>query len=323
MPSTKTVAKKTEAVTPQKAKFSEIINSAAAKKSIANVLQDPKRQQRYISSIVTTVANNPALQECTFASILSASLLGESLNLSHSPQLGQYYMVPFKDKKAGETRVSFILSYKGYVQLALRSGYYKKLNVLPIKEGELISYDPLTEDIEVHMIEDAGERENTPTVGYYAMFEYMNGFRKTMYWTKDKMLAHADKYSQAFSRDGADIKTQYGTKHKVSFAEYEAGNYPKTDEWMYSSFWYKDFDAMAMKTMLRQLISKWGIMSVEMQDAISQDIQNDRENGGDNSDFDYVSDALTEDVGTPTVDESTGEIKEPASDQTVISLDDL
>ena len=322
MANAKTIAK-AETKTPKKAKFSDIINSAAAKKSIANVLQDPKRQQRYISSIVTTVANNPALQECTFASILSASLLGESLNLSHSPQLGQYFMVPFKDKKAGETRASFILSYKGYVQLALRSGYYKKLNVLPIKEGELISYDPLTEDIEVRMIEDAGERENAPTVGYYAMFEYMNGFRKTMYWTKDKMLTHADKYSQAFSKDGAEIKTQYGTKHKVSFAEYEAGNYPKADEWMYSSFWYKDFDAMAMKTMLRQLISKWGIMSVEMQDAISQDIQNDRENGGDNSDFDYVSDALTEDVGTPVVDESTGEIKEPASDQTVISLDDL
>ena len=320
---TKAVAKKTEAATPQKAKFSEIINSAAAKKSIANVLQDPKRQQRYISSIVTTVANNPALQECTFASILSASLLGESLNLSHSPQLGQYYMVPFQDNKTGEKKANFILSYKGYVQLALRSGYYKKLNVLPIKEGELVSYDPLTEDIEVHMIEDAGERENTPTVGYYAMFEYMNGFRKTMYWTKDKMLTHADKYSMAFSKDGADIKSKYGTKHKVSFAEYEAGNYPKTDEWMYSSFWYKDFDAMAMKTMLRQLISKWGIMSVEMQDAISQDIQNDMENGGDNSDFDYVSDALTEDVGTAVVDESTGEIKEPASDQTVISLDDL
>ena len=216
------------------------------------------------------------------------------------------------------------ISDKGYIQLALRSGNYRKLNVLPIKEGELISYDPLTEDIEVHMIEDAGERENAPTVGYYAMFEYMNGFRKTMYWTKDKMLNHADKYSQAFSKDGAEIKTQYGTKHKVSFAEYEAGNYPKTDEWMYSSFWYKDFDAMAMKTMLRQLISKWGIMSVEMQDAISQDIQNDRENGdGDNSDFDYVSDALTEDVATPVVDESTGEVKDPASDQTVISLDEL
>lgn len=105
----KTAAQAQAPATPQRAKFSDIINSAAAKKSIANVLQDPKRQQRYISSIVTTVANNPALQECSFASILSASLLGESLNLSHSPQLGQYYMVPFKNAKSGETTCSFIL----------------------------------------------------------------------------------------------------------------------------------------------------------------------------------------------------------------------
>lgn len=317
MANTKAVAK-TESATPaspQRAKFSDIINSAAAKKSIANVLQDPKRQQRYISSIVTTVANNPALQECSFASILSASLLGESLNLSHSPQLGQYYMVPFKNTKTNETTATFVLGYRGLVQLALRSGYYKKLNVLPLKEGELISYDPLTEEIEVNMIEDADVRENAKTSGYFAFFEYLNGFRKTLYWSKDKMLAHADKYSMAFSKDGADIKTRYGNKHKVSFAEYEAGNCPKTDEWMYSSFWYKDFDGMAQKTMLRQLISKWGVMSVEMQDAISQDIQNDRENGGDNADFDYVADSLT--VEPPVVDVQTGEVQE------TISMDDL
>lgn len=322
MANTKAVAKKEQAaapITPQRAKFSEIINSASAKKSIANVLQDPKRQQRYISSIVTTVANNPALQECTFASILSASLLGESLNLSHSPQLGQYYMVPFKNSKTGDTTVGFVLGYRGIVQLALRSGYYKKLNVLPLKEGELVRYDPLTEEIEVNIIEDADEREKAKTTGYFAFFEYLNGFRKTLYWSKDKMLAHADKFSQAFSKDGMDLTTKYGKKHKVSFAEYEAGNYPKTDEWMYSSFWYKDFDAMAMKTMLRQLISKWGVMSIEMQDAISQDIQNDRESDG-SADFDYVADAV---VDAPTVDTATGEVVEPAADQTVLSMDDL
>lgn len=322
MATTKAVAKTTAqpAATPQRAKFSDIINGAAAKKSIANVLQDPKRQQRYVSAIVTTVANNPALQECTFASILSASLLGESLNLSHSPQLGQYYMVPFKNTKTNESTATFVLGYRGLVQLALRSGYYKRLNVLPIKEGELLSYDPLTEEIEVNIIEDADVREATPTAGYFAFFEYLNGFKKTMYWSKAKMLAHADKYSMAFSKDGADINTRYGTKHKVSFAEYEAGNYPKTDEWMYSSFWYKDFDGMAMKTMIRQLISKWGVMSVEMQDAIAQDIVNDRENGGDNADFNYVADAV---VDAPVVDVETGEVKAESEDQTAISMDDL
>ena len=86
------------------------------------------------------------------------------------------------------------------------------------------------------------------------------------------MLAHADKFSQAFSKDGGVVKTKYGDKKKVSFADFEAGNYPAEDAWMYSSFWYKDFDGMAYKTMLRQLISKWGIMSIDMVSAMDADM---------------------------------------------------
>ena len=214
-------------------------------------------------------------------------------------------------------------SDRGLIQLALRSGYYKKLNVLPIKEGELIRYDPLNEEIEVNLIEDAWQRKNAKTVGYYAMFEYLNGFRKTMYWTKEKMLAHADKYSQAFSAGPVDFKTANGIRHKVSFEEYEAGNYPKTDEWMYSSFWYKDFDGMARKTMLRQLISQWGIMSVEMQDAIVQDMKNDNEGS---EEFNLGGDpfAGAEVVNEQTVDAGTGEIveeKKPSKKQ--VSMDEL
>lgn len=224
---------------------------------------------RFMSSIVSAVNVNPALKECTNASILSSALLGEALKLSPSPQLGQYYMVPFNDKEKGKV-AQFILGYKGYIQLALRSGQYKKLNVLAIKEGELIHYDPLNEDIDVRLIEDEIERENTPTVGYYAFFEYLNGFRKTMYWSKARMISHADKYSAAFSKNGGRFGRN-GQYNRVSFADYEAGNYDKKDEWMYSSFWYKDFDAMAYKTMLRQLISKWGIMSIDLVSAFESD----------------------------------------------------
>ena len=193
--------------------------------------------------------------------------------------------------------------------------------MLPIKEGELISYDPLTEDIEVSIIQDAFERENAKTVGYYSMFEYLNGFRKCMYWTKDKMLAHADRYSMAFSKDGGDVKTRFGTKHKVSFAEYEAGNWPKTDAWMYSSFCYRDFDGMAMKTMLRQLISKWGVMSTELETAYLQDTAEDQAGGGfQNPDFLLETDPFTETgevVSSQTADPTTGEVMEE------ITLDDL
>ena len=104
------------------------------------------------------------------------------------------------------------------------------------------------------------------------MFEYTNGFRKAIYWSKKKMLAHADKYSQAFSANGGTVKTRYGEKTKVSYSDYVAGNFDPKDAWMYSSFWYKDFDGMAYKTMLRQLISKWGIMSIDMASAIDADM---------------------------------------------------
>jgi recombination protein RecT len=237
-----------------------------------------KDGQRFISAVVSAVQTNPALQECTNQSILSAALLGESLKLSPSPQLGQYYMVPFNDKERGKV-AQFQLGYKGYIQLAIRSGQYKKLNVLAIKAGELIKFDPLNEEIEVKLIEDEEQREAAETIGYYAMFEYTNGFRKAIYWSKKKMLAHADKYSQAFSANGGTVKTRYGEKKKVSYADYLTGNYDPKDAWMYSSFWYKDFDGMAYKTMLRQLISKWGIMSIDMASAIDADMAVINEDG--------------------------------------------
>lgn len=208
--------------------------------------------QRFISSIVSAVQTNPALKDCTNQSILSGALLGESLKLSPSPQLGQYYLVPFKDNKHNVTQAQFQLGYKGYIQLAIRSGQYKKLNVLAIKEGELIRFDPLNEDIEVNLIADEEERENAPTIGYYAMFEYTNGFRKAMYWSRAKMEAHALKYSK-------------GYKAKKGY-----------------TFWEKDFDSMAFKTMLRQLISKWGIMSIDMVSALDADMAVINEDGTKN-----------------------------------------
>ena len=289
--------------TQQKVGIATYLSQNAVRNQINSVVGNSG--QRFVSSIVSAVQANPALQECSNTSIVSAALLGESLNLSPSPQLGQYYMVPYKNNKTGSVEAQFQLGYKGYIQLAIRSGQYKKLNVLAIKEGELVRFDPLDEEIEVHLIEDEEVREETPTIGYYAMFEYTNGFRKAMYWSKRKMLTHADKYSKAFSIDASTVKTRFGAKTKVSFADFEAGNYPKEDEWMYSSFWYKDFDGMAYKTMLRQLISKWGIMSIEMQSAIDKDMAVIREDGT----ADYV-DNSPEDV---YVDSS---VVEPLADQT-------
>ena len=225
--------------------FTAYLTADAVKEQINKVVGS-KNGTRFISSIVSAVNNNTMLQECTNSSILSGALLGESLNLSPSPQLGQYYLVPFKDKNKGITLAQFVLGYKGYLQLAIRSGQYKKINVLAIKEGELVRYDPLNEEIEVNLIDDEEEREKANTIGYYAMFEYTNGFKKAMYWSKAKMEAHAIKYSAGYAAD-----KRKGNQY---------------------TFWSKDFDGMAYKTMLRQLISKWGIMSIDLVTAIDSDM---------------------------------------------------
>lgn len=238
-----------------------------------------KDGQRFITAIVSAVNTNPALQECTNGSILSGALLGESLKLSPSPQLGQYYLVPYNDKNQGKV-AQFQLGYKGYIQLAIRSGYYKKLNVLPIKQGELVAFDALNEEIEVNLIEDEEERENTPTMGYYAMFEYSNGFRKALYWSKAKMEKHALTYSA-------------GYKAKKGY-----------------TFWEKDFDAMACKTMLRQLISKWGVMSIDLQKAMDSDMAVVKEDGSK----DFV-DAVK--VESSPVTPAPVEVEDPAPKKTI------
>lgn len=261
-----------------------------------------KNSMRFVSSVVSAVTVNPALQECTNPSILSAALLGESLNLSPSPQLGQYYMVPYENKKEGVKVAQFQMGYKGYIQLAIRSGQYKKLNVLSVKEGELVRFDPLTEEIEVRLIEDEEEREKAKTIGYYAMFEYINGFKKALYWSKKKMASHAEKYSAAFSKNG-------GLK---SLELLEQGKIPQKDLWKYSSFWFKDFEAMAFKTMLRQLISKWGVMSIEMQMAYEGDMAEIREDGTSN----YLDNPTEENTGYVYADSTVSDGAEDVYAQT-------
>ena len=261
----------------QKTGLTAYLTNDAVKRQINNVVGG-KNGDRFIASIVSAVQANSDLQECTNPSILSAALLGESLKLSPSPQLGQYYMVPFKNNKKGCKEAQFQLGYKGYIQLAIRSGQYKKLNVLAIKEGELVRFDPLNEEIEVNLIDDEEVREEAKTIGYYAMFEYTNGFRKAMYWSKKKMEAHALKYSKGYA-----AKKGY-------------------------TFWEKDFDGMAYKTMLRQLISKWGIMSIDMQNAMESDMAVIHEDGTK----DYVDTVSEENiVADQDLQETAEETPEP------------
>lgn len=296
--------------------FSARIQSEQYQNMIKSALTDPKRAMRFTASIVSTVAVTPALQDCDARTVLAGALLGESLNLSPSPQLGQFYLVPFECKKKdangkvkymldangehivdangkwiAETtkKAEFVLGYKGYIQLAMRSGQYADIDAMEIKEGEYLGRDNVTGKYRFSFIEDDDVREALPTVGYLAYYEYLNGARKTLYWSKEKMMNHADKYSMAFSR--------------AAFEAIERGEVADKDMWKYSSYWYKDFDGMAKKTLLRQLIGKWGIMSSDMMSAFENDGSAVQSEGGT---FIPIPDDESQPMGEPVENHSNG-----------------
>lgn len=242
---------------PQEMSFTQMIQTDKIQKTIGAVLGDPRRAMRFTAAITTAVSVNPALKECDPHSVLSAALLGEALELSPSPQLGQFYMVPFKDKK-GPPKATFILGFKGYLQLAIRSGQFKHITAIEIKEGELKSFDPMHDRIDCMMITDPAKRRVAKTIGYYGYFELLNGFEKAIYIPLVEMEQHADTYSKAFS-----LK---------AYRQLQAGKIAESDMWKYSSFWYKDFDGMAKKTVIRKLMSSgYAPLSTEMMHAIDAD----------------------------------------------------
>lgn len=287
----------------KKAPFSVVINSEGYKRLINNTLKDPKRANRFIASVTSAVSANPALQECDAASIVSSALLGESLELSPSPVLGQFYMVPYKDNKNNRMVAQFQLGVAGYKQLAIRSGQYKDLDAIEIHGGEYKGRDKETGKPVFEFIEDDEIRENTPIVGYLAYFELLNGFKKQVYFSHEKMLNHADKYSKAFSRQ--------------KYEDLQAGRIPKSEAWKLSSPWYTGFTGMALKTVLRQLLSKWGILSIDLQTAITNDMAAIGEDGT----ADYVDNSVesVENVQSNNVidvDSSTGEVMQSAGTET-------
>lgn len=236
----------------------------AVKANVESVVGE-KDSQRFISSVVSAVQTNPTLAECSNSSILNAALVGHSLNLPQSPQLSYFYLVPYNNSKKECKEATFQLGYRGYIQLAMRSGQYQKINATDIREGELKSINPITDEFIFEPVTDYKEREKLPIIGYYGFFILNNGFKKEIYWDKDRMESHAKRYSAAY-RKGWD------------------------------SFWKTDFDEMARKTIIRQLVSKWGIMSVEMERAYTSDMGVIREDGT----VEYIDNVSDE--PTPAVD---------------------
>ena len=252
---------------------------------------------QFKAALSSAVATNPNLLECEPYSIITAGLVGRSLKLPPSPQLGYYYLVPYKNRKRNCKEAQFQIGYKGYIQLAMRSGSYVKLNVSDVKDGEFVSWNPLTEDLDANFITDPVKREKAKTVGYCGYFEYINGFQKMVYWTKEQVEVHADKYSMAYSLE----------KDKLL----KAGKIPQKDLWKYSSFWYKNFDMMALKTVIRSMLSRWGAMSIDMQRAYDQDVKN--EHISFNEAQSTASETNQEQAGSETVAEFEEPKTEPSS----------
>lgn len=233
-----------------KPKFSVAIQSDAYKNLINSTLGDKEIARQFIADISTVVSNNPMLQNCDSATILSAGLTAQTLKLPLTSTLGFAYIIPFKDK------AQFQLGWKGLVQLAQRSGAFKRLGVREVHEGEYIGQDDFGDD----MFKFDHKYDGNEVVGYFAYFELLNGFQKTMYWTKEQCQAHAKKYSKSY------------------------GNGSKTD------LWSNSFDQMACKTVLKLLLNRYAPLSVEMQKGLVADQAVVKQDGS----YEYVDSATGE-----------------------------
>lgn len=236
------------------------------------------KSSSFVNNMVALVANNKTLQVCKPASIMYVGLKATALGLPLDPNLGFAYAIPYKDNRAGETVAQFQMGYKGFIQLALRTGQFSTINATDIREGEIGSVNRLTGEITFNDVPDRAERK---TVGYAAFFSLTNGFQKTLYMTVDEITAHAKKYSQTF-------KNEYTRK---------------------SSKWTTDFDAMAIKTVIKLLLGKYAPLSIEMQE-LREAITADQAAFNDNGEIDYVDGIGVEEINAEAVQEVVHEQKD-------------
>jgi recombination protein RecT len=225
----------TRQVAAQNLGLKSLLNTPTMQKKFEQVLS--KKAPQFMASVLNLYNGDPNIQAAEPMSIVSSAMVAASLDLPIDKNLGYAWIVPFYDSKKGHKAAQFQLGYKGYIQLALRTGQYKGINVIPVHEGELVKWNRLTEEVELNLEAATSDK----VIGYCGYFKLINGFEKTVYWTRDEVEAHRIKHNKA--------------KDKKSL----------------NNVWKSDYDAMAMKTVLRNMLGKWGILSVEMQTAVTED----------------------------------------------------
>jgi recombination protein RecT len=218
-------------------RFNAMLENTRTQEYLTNVLGEKK--QTFVSNMVALVSNNKALSECDPSTIMFSCLKATALGLAIDPALGLAWVLPYRDNKNNTTVATFQLGAKAYTQLALRTAQYKKINVRDVREGEIVGEDFVSGEMQFKKLEK--DREKAPVVGYVAMFELINGFSKQLYMSIEEIDAHAKRFSQTY-RKGYGLWADKDMRPK-----------------------------MAEKTVLKLLLSKWGVLSVEMEQAIKSD----------------------------------------------------
>lgn len=229
MAATKPVAKEPSPVEQLK----KVLSAESVQEQFRNALKE--EAPLFVASLIDIYSNDKTLQECKPGDVVREALKAATLKLPINKNLGFAWIIPYKEK--GVPKPQFQLGYKGYIQLAMRTGQYKYLNADVVYEGEIVYHDKLTGELRLE------RSDSDEVIGYFAHMETINGFRKTIYWTKEQMLNHAKRFSASFHREHSPWKT--------------------------------DFEAMAIKTMLKALLSRYGIMSIDMMNAFTADSADD------------------------------------------------
>lgn len=211
-----------------------LMDMPTMQKKFHDVLKEKSRG--FMTSVLNLVNSDSYLAQSNAMSIVTSAMVAATLDLPVDKNLGYAWIVPFKDRNHGyQQYAQFQLGYKGYIQLALRTGQYKNINATQVYEGEIRNWDRFTETYE------RGERTSDKVIGYLGYFEMINGFNKTVFWTKDQMEDHRVKFNKG--------------KNKSAL----------------TGVWRDNYDAMAIKTVIRSMLSKWGILSIDMQKATLAD----------------------------------------------------
>lgn len=278
----------------QSATIKGLMESPAMQNKFNAVLKG--KAKGFTTSVLNLVNSDSYLADAQPMSIVTGAMVAATLDLPIDKNLGYAYLVPFnarnKATNTWEKKANFILGYKGYIQLAQRSGQYKSINLVTVYEGQLNSWNPLTEELDY----DPNGKTSDKVVGYVGRFQLLNGFTKTTYWAWDDVEAH------------------------------RIANNKERDKQKLSGVWKTNYDAMAQKTVLRALLSKWGILSIDMQTAVKSDetataIDDDNELVKDPTVLDNVEEE-DETTGTPdNVNAETGEIQDSKAEKNSTVLD--